>query len=534
VAASGDLIAALKLPCLAAFAWHAAAVLGARRSMAASRFAFAAAAGLLWAAVLAMYFYKMAAMVPFDFTQVVSSLEDARRTLVQVLGPHGVGLVLAACGALVIACSAAAWGLFRTLHALARRLAPGAPAAAVSLGLLCYFGAADLLAAAGQLAAFRSAGFARAFTLPPQVPDYSAAQVRTGESVFIVQLESVNADAVFERASGGRPFRPRIPQPGLETILKEGGGVLFPLFWANGHLTNRAWESVLCAVSGNMGQGFTADPARLALRRCLPELLANSGYSTVFYYAYFDVDFYNFGAFAKRLGFQEVAYGSGLMAAGDPRRRWAYDDCAFYERAFDRIAARGRGPRERVLAYFEVGSNHAPYLDTVAYPQAHPHRPPSTPLEYYLNSVAEQDHCLLRFWERFRRLGRDDVHLFILADHAVYVPGVPQPPDTGFATWLAYIPPARRAAEFRPRVVDAPVPSQAQLFPTILELLGAAPAPASFAFALRGEARPARYDDCHMLAHPGLNLVVRRNSERAEFRVGSGDLNEFLERYRCG
>lgn len=30
-----------------------------------------------------------------------------------------------------------------------------------------------------------------------------------------------------------------------------------------------------------------------------------------------------------------------------------------------------------------------------------------------------QDHCLLTFWKRFRELGRDDVHLFIVPDRSL-------------------------------------------------------------------------------------------------------------------
>ena len=143
-------------------------------------------------------------------------------------------------------------------------------------------------------------------------------------------------------------------------------------------------------------------------------------------------------------------------------------------------------------------------------------------IEHYLNSVAEQDHCLQAFWKRFRQLGRDDVHLFILPDHSLWLPGLGHQPDTSFATWLAYVPPARRAAEFKPRAVFAPVPSQAQLYPTILELLGGGAVPASFAFALRGEEASRDYDDCHLLGGPGVRLVVRRNGERTESLPGAG------------
>ena len=118
--------------------------------------------------------------------------------------------------------------------------------------------------------------------------------------------------------------------------------------------------------------------------------------------------------------------------------------------------------------------HHAPFFNRTRHSQAHPYPVPASFLEHYLNSNAEQDHCLLAFWRRFRELGRDDVHLFIVPDHSLWVHGVPAYPDAGFATWLAYVPPARRASEFKPRAVASPTPSQAQLYPTILELLGAA------------------------------------------------------------
>ena len=231
------------------------------------------------------------------------------------------------------------------------------------------------------------------------------------------------------------------------------------------------------------------------------------------------------------------------MAEGDRRHAWGYDDCVFYNRAFDQLARRARG--ERILAYFEVGMHHGPYGPVTRYPQAHPFRAAKSVYEHYVNSLAEQDHCLLEFWRRFRQLGRDDVHLFVLPDHSAHLFGMPAEEDSLYATWLAYVPPARRAAEFRPRAVHALAPSQAQIFPTILELLGAAPLPGSFAFALRGEAPPPYYDDCHMMGRHGVSLVVRRKSERAEYRLYSGEavlpdgsvtkssLNSFQERFAC-
>ena len=533
-APSSDLIAALKLACIAAFAWHAVAVLGARSSRA-SALTLAAATGLLWSALLAMYVYKLVAMAPLDFSMVVVSIGDARRTLVHVLGEHGVLITVAALAGCALAASAAAWLALRQLHARAGRLPHGPRSALACVGLLCYFAAADLLYAAEELVLYPRAYAVESPYLPAllSVPDYSAVSIRSKETVFVVQLESVNSLAAFT-----------VPQPGLEAIVKEGRGVLFPLFWANGTQTHRAWESILCGVSGNLGAAMSADPARLARATCLPGHLAAGGYEPLWLYSYFNLEFFNLGEFAHRTGFRDVVYGPNLMLEEDPRHQWGYDDCAFYERAFDYLARRGLDKRERLFAYFEVGMHHAPFLNSRKHPEAHPYRSPDSLLEHYLNSNAEQDHCLLVFWKRFKQLGRDDVHLFIVPDHSLWVPGVPVHPDASFATWLAYVPPARRAGEFTARTVLSPTPSQAQLYPTILELLEGTPLPGSFAFALRGEAQPEGYQDCQLLTDSSDRLVVRKGAQRAEFRVRGGsvivpgsavdpDFWGFRERFAC-
>ena len=520
-APSSDLIAALKLACIVAFAWHAAPLLRNQPLGARSAAALAAAIGLLWSALGAMYLYKVVAMAPLDFSMVVLSIDDARRTLVHVLGEYGVPLAVGALAATAAAASGAAWVLLSQLRARLARLPHSPRGAFACVGLLCFFGASDLKYAAEELVLFPRVYSVDSAYTPAllSVPDYTAVPIRARESVFIVQLESVNSLAVFEPAGEGTPFRPRLPQPGLETILKEGGGVLFPLFWANGTQTHRAWESILCAVSGNLGPAMAADPGRLLRATCLPEHLGRGGYDTLFFYSYFNLEFFNLGEFARQAGFREVVYGSKLMRADDPRHRWGFDDCAFYARAFDYLAGKGLDKRDRLFAYFEVGMHHAPFFNTTRHPQAHPYPAPASFLQHYLNSNAEQDHCLLTFWTRFRELDRDDVYLFIVPDHSLWVHGVPAYADVGFATWLAYVPPARRAREFKPRAVASPKPSQAQLYPTILELLEGASLSGSFAFALRGEPPPPGYADCHLLTEPGNRVVVRKNGERAEYRL---------------
>jgi len=521
---SADLIAWLKLACIAAFAWHVTAFLR-KRPRKSSSLALAITSGLVWAAMVVIIVYRHTTMMPFIFGIVVLSIDDARRTLVQVLGEHGVALTITALIALTSTAIGATWTALRALPMLAARLPAAIGGAVVSVAVLCYFAAGDLWYVVNELVLYppaylnEHAAFARARF----VPDYAAVPVRSNDSVIIVQLESVTSFAVFAPAGDGEHFRARIPQPGLESVVKEGGAVLFPLFWANGTQTHRAWESILCSVSGNLGVPLVFDRSRLLGLTCLPSHLARAGFATLFFYSYFDLDFYDFGGFAKMAGFQDIVYGPRLMLDGDRRHQWAYDDCVFYDRAFDYLKRTGLDKRERLFAYFEVGMHHSPFFNSSKYPEAHPHRVALTALEAYQNSLAEQDHCLRQFWKRFQELDRDDVHLFILPDHGIY--GMFEEPDAVFATWLAYVPPKRRIREFRPRTVTSPTPSQAQLYPTLLQLLGGNTLPASFAFALRGEPAPAEYRDCQLLAEPmSERIIAWRNGERAEFHVRTKEI----------
>ena len=538
---SADLVAALKAVCLAAFAWHAFTI-AVRRWQRGSALALALSAGTVWTAVLVIRSYQWLTLMPLDFAMILASLDDAGRTLEHVLGRHGV---LIAAGGLLALIAVASIGVGFALGA-ARRLAalrrPGKPVALACSVFLAYLAVGDLSYAVNELASSR---LGRGFKLaPPLVPDYSGVPVRSDESVVILQLESVNSLALFDLERDGTS-RSRIPLPGLSRILGERGAVFFPRFWSNGAQTNRAWESILCGVSGNLGPPIANNPGQLGGKPCLPAHLAQAGYATVFLYSYFSPDFFNLGAFSRFAGFHELAYGHALMHDGDPRYTWGYDDCVFYERAFDYLAAKGLDQRKRLFAYFEVGTNHTPFYGTNKHPEAHPYREPRSLLEHYLNSVAEQDYCLLTFWKRFRALGRDDVHLIVLPDHSLWVHETLGNEDAPFATWLAYVPPRRRAAEFKKANVLAPVPSQAELYPTLLELLGGGRSPRSFAFALRGEPAPPDYDDCRQMAEPNRRLVVRRDGKRSEYRfktdtllmfqgaAEASDYLAFLKRFAC-
>ncbi len=527
VESSSDLVAWLKLACLLAFAWHASVLWRRRETDRASSLALALGIGVMWWAFAAMYAYKAITAMPFNFGFATTSLADSWRTLVLILGAGGAVAMLATVAAFIGLTVPAARLLLRRIGAFVR--ARGLPRLAA---VACVGGLAYLIGGDARYIAYELVLYPRAFTVdyPFAKPDYSDLQVRSDESVFIVQLESVNSYALFTR--GARGFQNLVPLPGLETMLREGGGVIFPRFLANGRQTHHAMEAIVCGISGNAGKPLAADLDRLTGRTCLPEQLAQAGYATLFLYANFDINFSNKGAFMARAGFGKAAWGEPLMGKEAPRFDWGYDDCAFYERGFDYLEAQGLAKRKRLFAFFEATATHWPFWNSEKHPEAHPHRPPVTPLDHYQNALAEQDYCLLTFWRRLRALGRDDIHLFIVPDHSWLTGHLPQ--ESRFSTLLAYVPPARRRAEFQPGMRISPVPSQAQLYPTLLELLGAGRTPQSFAFALRGRPRPAGYEDCQLLADPFDNqLIAVHDGKLAQLDLRNGDFWSFHQHYYC-
>ena len=195
---SADLLAALKLACAAAFAWHAAAV-ARGRGAAASALALAAATGLVWTAVAGMPLRIGSGAAALRFPR-----RDVRAGRCAAHAGHRAGR---------------AWRGHHARRArrarlrLGRRRMAARPRAARGERALCPGRArrralrwpARLPGRRRSLVRYgRAAPVCRTLggvVCIPQ-PDRAGllgARVASSESVFIVQLESVNAHAVFER-----------------------------------------------------------------------------------------------------------------------------------------------------------------------------------------------------------------------------------------------------------------------------------------------------------------------------------------------
>ncbi|MCX8071078.1 MAG: sulfatase-like hydrolase/transferase [Candidatus Binatia bacterium] len=366
----------------------------------------------------------------------------------------------------------------------------------------------------------------------PLFPETSDWDVVGGESVYLLQLESGSAHAL----SGTLKFEGRRYDgdymPNLRRVARDG--VFFPFFWSNSVQSNRALENILCGITNNVGQALSYNPGKI-LSECLPSVLRRAGYRTLFYVAFDDPNFMNYRNFARALGFDEFRDGPSLGFVSD-LSSWGIDDCRFYDAVFDDLERRGQD--EKQFVYIEVSAHHYPFAGRAGYAHLHPFPLPQNPVEWYLNSWVEQDHCVAHFYARYQKLTQGDAHLIITPDHSwpVGMHGN-HLNDYGwfaenFAIPFVYVPPRARAAEFRVGEVVGVQPSLADLPPTVLELLDGRRRAHSFAWLLKRSSADAAVESaelCHILVQPysGGQIVIQRPGEKFVYHLK----RQRLERY---
>lgn len=358
--------------------------------------------------------------------------------------------------------------------------------------------------------------------------------------VFIVQLESGNAMALQGLATPRSHKSAADLMPRLTAISQKG--VMVPYMWGASMQTHRGQGAILCSAVLDVYAGISNSGD--TPHQCLPQVLRAQGYNTVFMSAYANPYFSNTQNFMSKIGFVETHFAD-KMHPHDLRYRWGYDDCAFYDRYFDYLekAYKGRLYR-KFLGFFEVVANHDPFDRKPAYARFEPFAYPYTHAQNYLNSFAAQDHCLGRFMKRVDKY-RDHAHVIIVADHSwpVGIHGGAHSSEQGaapenFLIPFVYLPPRDRGDTFRHGVsITQPILGQADILPTLLELLTHKPFPNSFAALLKapkpGEPDPVLppdYDDCHVMTQPydGTKISVVRGMEKFTYNRGSRKLRKTL------
>lgn len=185
----------------------------------------------------------------------------------------------------------------------------------------------------------------------PQIPPPAAPP-----NILLVVLESVSS-AYLPQVAQDQGLRSTIAMPQLEAFARKGA--IWPQFFAHQRQTTRGTFALLCGQLPRFSAGLSRleDIARSqSPQPCLPQVLAEAGYHTVYFQAA-PLSFSQKDRALPLLGYRQLE-GAAAFDAQDIGSAWGPDDGVFLDRAADRIAALNMRADPWFLTLLNVGTHH--------------------------------------------------------------------------------------------------------------------------------------------------------------------------------
>jgi phosphoglycerol transferase MdoB-like AlkP superfamily enzyme len=218
--------------------------------------------------------------------------------------------------------------------------------------------------------------------------------------VFIVMLESF-----ADNYSGKYRENGRAVTPFLDSL--KGHGLYVPHFFSNSVETSKGQFSTLCSVIPAYKKNVFTDHADKDFL-CLPEILGQNGYRSLFMKAYHDLRFENTGAFAEKMQFDYV-YGMDTRFFPKSWRKthgfgWGVQDNYFYEKAFAILDSLEQRPENKNMPFLMKTmsvSNHMPFH--VPQEQRYIWPKPKNKHQHYINSLHLSDRYLRAYFDELKK-----------------------------------------------------------------------------------------------------------------------------------
>ncbi len=227
-----------------------------------------------------------------------------------------------------------------------------------------------------------------------------------GKNLFFVQLESLNFYFVNKKIT-----------PSFISLAEENG-IIFPRIQSASVQTIRAQEVILCSVLPSLYQNLAKLKDASGSLNCLPKILKENGYRTLFFMSYYNSNFANTKNFMKTIGFEEV-HDKDIMKPEDKELPWGYQDDIFYKRVFEYLE---NFKGEKIFVYLAPATvNHYPFSNTIdlqLFKDIIPYPNNTNFFEDIANTTFLQDFFLGKMYsDFFEKEYSENSHLFIFGDH---------------------------------------------------------------------------------------------------------------------
>ncbi len=303
----------------------------------------------------------------------------------------------------------------------------------------------------------------------PLVRDFTPRfEAKEKPHVFIIFIESFNANFVESKSANGKEFTPF-----YNSLIPKG--LYFENFYGQSIQTGRAHFAALCSLTSSV---FGKEFSEFADNNfhCLPQILKENGYDTVFSKANEDVHFDNTFNFTTSHGYRVM----NSMGKGCDKELpgtcwgWGIHDDVFYRRFFEYLNEHHKaGPIFGTLATI---SSHMPFNE-VPKAERYIYSEPKGRLQKYSNAIRVSDEYLKTFFAELKKSPYyENSVVIVTGDHSFPMGEHKNFSSESFAYEENFKTPLlildlRKDRKIQPgRIKDAY--SQLNMAPTILDLAG--------------------------------------------------------------
>jgi arylsulfatase A-like enzyme len=232
-------------------------------------------------------------------------------------------------------------------------------------------------------------------------------------NVFLIMIESFNANFVETKDANGAEYTPY-----FNSLINKG--LFIDRFYGNSMQTCKGQEAAFFSIIPSINGKLFVDYPDIRING-FPTVLAQNGYSTIFFQAYHDLEFDNTSSAMKRAGFSVIETFANMKRKEDNSHLWGWgiEDGTFYERFFELLdKEKNLKPDAPVFAALATVGTHIP-CEGMPPEKMTKFPEPQNIRERYINALALSDKQLGVFFEELEKRGylKNSI-VIITADHS--------------------------------------------------------------------------------------------------------------------